>query len=81
VASSKAIDRGGLSEAGYVQMQLGQCLVNLRRYQEARTAFLAARGDERRERDAQRWLNFIEEELKRERLNAEALATLSQNNQ
>jgi hypothetical protein len=78
-AARKALDRGGLNEDGYVQMQLGQCLVNLRRYDEARVAFQAATSDDRRANDARRWLNYIAEEVKRERANAEALAALSQN--
>jgi Tfp pilus assembly protein PilF len=78
-AASSALERGGLTEEGYVQMQLGQCLVNLREYDRARVAFQAAAEDERRADDAGRWLNFIREEIKRERLNAEALAAVSQN--
>jgi len=78
-AARKALDRGGLNEEGYVQMQLGQCLVNQREYDDARAAFQAAARDERRAQDAARWLNFITEELKRERLNAEALAAVAAN--
>jgi tetratricopeptide (TPR) repeat protein len=79
VAAQKALDRGGLTEEGYVQMQLGQCLVNQRKYDEARVAFQAARSDDRRAEDAGRWLNFINEEVKRERANAEALAAVARN--
>jgi tetratricopeptide (TPR) repeat protein len=78
-AARQAIDRGGLNDEGYVYMQLGQCLVNERHYEEAREAFQAAARDEQRGADARRWLNFVREEMARERANAEALASLRQN--
>ena len=56
--------------------QLGQCLVNMREFQEARTAFQGAARDDRSERDALRWLQFVETEIARDRANREALASL-----
>jgi tetratricopeptide (TPR) repeat protein len=75
-ASQKALDRGGLREPAYVQIQLGTCLLNQRKFQEARSAFVAARADENRRQEAQTFINYVDEEIKRQRANDEALASL-----
>ncbi|MGD8340600.1 MAG: hypothetical protein PVH89_07430, partial [Gammaproteobacteria bacterium] len=75
-AARSALDRGGLDRDDYVYLQLGQCLVNQRKFAEARTAFEGAARDDRSERDAQRWIAFVETEIARDRANREALASL-----
>lgn len=75
-AGRSAIERGGLRDPGYANLQLGQCLLNIKRYDEARVAFQAAARDDRTERDARRFLQFIDIEVARERANAEALASV-----
>lgn len=75
-ASREALDRGGLDREDSTQMQLGQCLVNLRRYNEALAAFSEASEDDRSNEAARRWLAFVQTEIKREQANAEALASL-----
>jgi tetratricopeptide (TPR) repeat protein len=77
-ASRTSLNRG-VDRVDFVNMQLGQCLVNLRQYDEARRAFEAATRDDRSATDARRWLRYIETELARERANAEALASLQAN--
>lgn len=78
-AARSAIERGGLDRPDNVNMQLGQCLVNLREYPEARRAFEVAARDDRNSQDARRWLRYIDTEVARERANAEALASLNRN--
>jgi tetratricopeptide (TPR) repeat protein len=78
-AARKSIDRGGLDRADLVNLQLGQCLVNLRKYSEARQAFQAASQDERSRRDGARWLSYVDTEARREQANQEALASLARN--
>ena len=78
-AARSSIERGGLDRPDNVNMQLGQCLVNLREYPEARRAFEAAARDDRSADGARRWLRYIDDEVARERANAEALASLNLN--
>lgn len=78
-ATRAALDKGGLDRTDYIYMQLGQCLFNLKRFDEARTAFQAAARDERRSADARNWIRFVDDQVERERLNAEALENLARN--
>lgn len=75
-AARSSLDRGGLDREDYVYLQLGQCLVNLRQFAEASAAFEGATRDDRSERDARRWMQFVETEIARDRANREALASL-----
>lgn len=71
-----AVRRGGLTEPGYTNIQLGTCLMYLGRLEEAREAFRAAREDERRRDDADRFLRYVAEEMNRKRENEALLASL-----
>jgi tetratricopeptide (TPR) repeat protein len=75
-AGRSAVRRGDLTEPGYVNIQLGTCLMYLGRLEEAREAFRAALEDERRAEDADRFLRYVAEEMNRERENAALLASL-----
>ncbi|HUF71987.1 MAG TPA: hypothetical protein VMR74_03705, partial [Gammaproteobacteria bacterium] len=78
-ASRSALDRGGLDRTDYVYMQLGNCLLNLKEYQAARTAFQQAAADERLAADARRWIAYVDETVTRERNNAALIASLQGN--
>lgn len=71
-AARDALDRG-LDREDDVQLTLGNCLVELERYEQARTAFQAASQSERSRDTAQQWINFIDEAQSRERQLQEAL--------
>jgi tetratricopeptide (TPR) repeat protein len=68
-----------LERPDLVNIYLGQCLMTLKRYDEARNAFTAARRDERSEDDADRFLQYLNTLIARDRSNQEALASLRQN--
>lgn len=79
VAARRSLTRD-LDRPDLVNMYLGQCLMSLKRYEEARAAYTAARrADERSERDADRFLEYLNTQIARDRTNAEALASLQQN--
>lgn len=78
VAARRSLTRE-LERPDLVNMYLGQCLMTLKRYDEAQNAFTAARRDERSERDAERFLSYLDSQIARDRSNAEALASLQQN--
>lgn len=75
-ATRSALDRGGLDEPAYAQIQLGTCLLNLREFQQARAAFVAASDDDNRRDEAQTFIRYVDEEMRRQRANEEALAAL-----
>ena len=66
-AARTALRRGGLRRAGYGEVVLGTCLLELKRYEEARDAFSAARTHDNTRRSADRWLEFIDREVARKR--------------
>lgn len=66
-AARDAIRRGGLSRPDQVNLLLGNCLVELKEYSEAREAFAAAARDDRSRSAANQWLDYIEGEEQRER--------------
>lgn len=78
-ASRKALDRGGLDRTDYTYMQLGQCLMQMKSYSEAREAFTQAARDDRMATDARRWITFVDDLIRRDRTNAELLAQLQAN--
>ena len=71
-----AIERGGLDRTDLVQMQLGQCLMNQKRYQESLVVFQEVARDDRQAQTARRWVSFVEEQIRRQRTNEEALRSL-----
>jgi tetratricopeptide (TPR) repeat protein len=66
-AARTGISRGELRQPGSANVVLGTCLVELQRYDQAREAFRAARADSRSRVSAERWLEFIEREVARNR--------------
>lgn len=78
-ASRRAIDRGGVDRTDLVYMMLGQCLMNMKEYQEARNAFQQAARDDRVASNARQFIQYNDELLARERTNQEALRALRAN--
>jgi tetratricopeptide (TPR) repeat protein len=78
-AARDAVDRGGLNREDQTYLLLGRCLVNLRRYDEARNAFRAAADDDRSREDANRFLTYVQSEVEREAEINRALRELERN--
>jgi len=66
-SANKSISKGGLKNADNVQISLGMCLYNLRRYGDAKTAFRKASKVPRSQRVANQWMNVIDAEVERNR--------------
>ena len=75
-SAQKAIDRGGIDRPDLVSLRLGQCLVNQKKYDEARRAFQEAAKNDESARDARRWITYVDDEVTRVRANEEALRSL-----
>jgi len=66
-SANTAIRKGGLKNPDNVQISLGMCLYNLRRYADAKTAFRNAAKVPRSQRTASQWINVIDAEVERNR--------------
>ena len=66
-SSRTALNRGGLNRADQVNLLLGNCLVEERRYGEALEAFRAVSRDDRSRDAANQWIAFVQGEQRRER--------------
>lgn len=66
-SSRTALRRGGVNRSDQLNMLLGNCLVEERRYSEALEAFRAAARDERSRNSANQWIAFVQGEQRRER--------------
>ena len=66
-ASRSALNRGGIDRDDQVNLLLGNCLVEERRYNEALEAFRAAARDDRSRSAANQWIAFVQGEQRRER--------------
>ena len=75
-AARTAISRGGLRRPGHANIVLGTCLLELKRYDQAREAFRAARSDSSTRTSADRWIDFIDREVARKRDLEQQLARL-----
>jgi len=62
-----AIRKGGLKSPDNIQISLGMCLYNLRRYDDAKTAFRDAAKAPRSQRTSGQWIQVIEAEIERNR--------------
>ena len=62
-----AIRKGGLKNPDNMQISLGMCLYNLRRYGDAKEAFSAAAKSPRSQRTAGQWITVINAEVERNR--------------
>ena len=75
VAARRALTRE-LGRPDLVNMYLGQCLMSVGEYAQARTAYETAARDERSERDAGRFMQYLQTLVQRAQTNREALASL-----
>jgi tetratricopeptide (TPR) repeat protein len=66
-SANTAIRKGGLKNPDNVQISLGMCLYNLRRYADAKDAFTAAAKVPRSQRTAGQWITVIDAEVERNR--------------
>jgi tetratricopeptide (TPR) repeat protein len=66
-SGNAAVRKGGLKNPDNAQITLGMCLYNLRRYNDAKTAFRAASKVPRAQRTANQWIRVIDSELERNR--------------
>ena len=68
VASARtAIRKGGLKSPDNIQISLGMCLYNLRRYADSKTAFREAAKVPRSQRTSGQWIRVIDAEIERNR--------------
>lgn len=66
-AANDAIRKGGLKSPDNVQISMGMCLYNLKRYNDAKSAFNQAAKTPRSARTAGQWINVINADLERNR--------------
>ena len=66
-SANTAIRKGGLKNPDNIQISLGMCLYNLRRYADAKTAFRNAGKVPRSQRTANQWIRVIDAEVERNR--------------
>lgn len=66
-SANTAIRKGGLKSPDNIQISLGMCLYNLRRYADAKKAFRNAAKVPRSQRTASQWINVIDAEVERNR--------------
>lgn len=78
VAARRALTRD-LDRPDLVNMYLGQCLMSVGKFDEARAAYEVAARSDRTERDAQRFMQYLQTLIARDRTNREALRSLELN--
>ena len=66
-SANTAIRKGGLKNPDNIQISLGMCLYNLRRYGDAKTAFRNAAKVPRSQRTSGQWIKVIDAEVERNR--------------
>jgi len=66
-SANTAIRKGGLKNPDNMQISLGMCLYNLRRYSDAKAAFNRAADTPRSSRTANQWINVIDADVERNR--------------
>lgn len=66
-AANTAIRKGGLKSPDNIQISLGMCLYNLRRYNDSKTAFREAAKTPRAQRTSGQWIRVIDAEIERNR--------------
>jgi tetratricopeptide (TPR) repeat protein len=66
-AANTAIRKGGLKSPDNIQISLGMCLYNLRRYNDAKAAFREAAKTPRAQRTSGQWIRVIDSEIERNR--------------
>jgi len=66
-SANTAIRKGGLKSPDNIQISLGICLYNLRRYNESKAAFRTAAKTPRSQRTSGQWIRVIDAEIERDR--------------
>jgi len=66
-SGNNAVRKGGLKNPDNIQISLGMCLYNLRRYGDAKTAFRNAAKVPRSQRTSSQWIKVIDSEIERNR--------------
>ena len=66
-SANTAVRKGGMKNPDNVQISLGMCLYNLRRYGDAKTAFRNAAKAPRARRTSAQWIRVIDAEIERNR--------------
>ena len=66
-SGNNAVRKGGLKNPDNMQISLGMCLYNLKRYGDAKTAFRNASKTARSRRMADQWIRVIDADLERNR--------------
>ncbi len=66
-SANNAVRKGGLKNPDNMQISLGMCLYNLKRYGDAKTAFRSAAKTPRSRRTSNQWVRVIDAELERNR--------------
>lgn len=65
-ANRKGLSKGGLKRADQCQLVLGMALFNLNQYDSARKAFQQAAKDDRSKKYASQWIQYMDNEIKRQ---------------
>lgn len=66
-SANNAVRKGGLKNPDNMQISLGMCLYNLRRYSDAKAAFRKASETPRSVRTADQWIRVIDADIERNR--------------
>ena len=66
-SANTSIRKGGLKSPDNIQISLGMCLYNLRRYGDAKSAFRTAAKVPRSKRTSDQWIRVIDAEIERNR--------------
>ncbi len=66
-SANDAIRKGGMKNPDNMQLSLGMCLYNQRRYSDAKEAFAAASKTPRSKRTANQWIQVIDADVERNR--------------
>ena len=66
-SANNAIRKGGMKNPDNMQISLGMCQYNLRRYSAAKTAFRAAAKTPRSQRTSNQWIKVIDADVERNR--------------
>jgi tetratricopeptide (TPR) repeat protein len=67
-ALRKGLQMGGLSRQDTANIMLGMAYFNQKKFNSARTAFEAARSDNRSRRTAEQWIDYVDSEIRRAEL-------------
>lgn len=66
-AINKGLERGGIKRPDTARLVLGMAYFNLKKYSQARSAFVAAGKDKRSKTYAEQWIKYMDSELERQK--------------